>query len=440
MESPTYPNALAALAARRARITTHGLDAATGWDGELLLGALRQTRPRLAYVIPEFQNPTGHLMPADLRERLVAAAHATGTELVVDESFVDLPLDGTPMPPPVAVFDRHSRVVSIGGMSKAYWGGLRIGWVRASAPLVQRLAALRVGVDMASPVLEQLVAVHLLADAETIVADRRGQLAFRRDALVAALGEMLPEWRFVVPRGGVTLWAELDGPISSALARAAEDVGVRLAPGPAVRPGRHAGTLHPAAVHAVARRPDRGGTPDRLGPARPGPRAAARPGVPRRSSPDRRRAVRLSSSIRIAASRDGSASRSIAVIRPSSSTVKAKTTRGLPFADPDAGRVRRRSGRAAPPRARPENVSATAFAPRTSSAAPGLDARGVGAQDHLGIEQGEQRGEVAAAGGGQEGVHDRTPAGSVPEPIGARRRGPLHPAPAAAGQLPGRGR
>ncbi|WP_433726735.1 PLP-dependent aminotransferase family protein [Actinoplanes sp. CA-051413] len=233
VESPTYPNALAALSARRARINTHGLDAAAaGWDGEMLLGALRQTRPRLTYVIPEFQNPTGHLMPAELRERLVAAAHAAGTELVVDESFVDLPLDGTPVPPPVAVFDRHSRVVSIGGMSKAYWGGLRIGWVRASAPLVQRLAALRVGVDMASPVLEQLVACHLLRDAESIVAARRAELSSRRDALVAALGEYLPEWRFTVPAGGVMLWAELDGPISSALARAAEDVGVRLAPGP----------------------------------------------------------------------------------------------------------------------------------------------------------------------------------------------------------------
>jgi DNA-binding transcriptional MocR family regulator len=232
VESPTYPNALAALSARRARISTHGLDAEGGWDGELLLGALRQTRPRLAYVIPEFHNPTGHLMPAELRERLVAAAHATGTELVVDESFVDLPLDGDEMPPPVAVFDRHSRVVSIGGMSKAYWGGLRIGWVRASAPLVQRLAAIRVGVDMASPVLEQLVAVHLLDDATSIVTARRNQLRFRRDALVAALGEHLPEWRAFVPAGGVMLWAELDGPISSALARAAEDVGVRLAPGP----------------------------------------------------------------------------------------------------------------------------------------------------------------------------------------------------------------
>ncbi|MBB3093581.1 DNA-binding transcriptional MocR family regulator [Actinoplanes campanulatus] len=232
VETPTYPNALAALAARRARISTHGLDIEAGWDGEMLLGALRQTRPRMTYVIPEFHNPTGHLMPASLRERLVATAHATGTELIVDESFVDLPLDGAQMPPPVAVFDRHSRVTSIGGMSKAYWGGLRIGWVRASAPVVQRLAAIRVGVDMASPVLEQLVAVHLLRNSAEIVAARRAQLRFRRDALVAELRDRLPEWRFITPAGGVTLWAELDGPISSALSRAAEDVGVRLAPGP----------------------------------------------------------------------------------------------------------------------------------------------------------------------------------------------------------------
>jgi DNA-binding transcriptional MocR family regulator len=123
-------------------------------------------------------------------------------------------------------------VISTGGMSKAYWGGLRTGWIRAPAPLVQRLAAVRVGVDMASPVLEQLVAVRLLRQAPAIVAARRAELAVRRDALAAALREHLPEWRFRLPDGGVVLWAELDGPVSGALARAAEDVGVRLAPGP----------------------------------------------------------------------------------------------------------------------------------------------------------------------------------------------------------------
>jgi DNA-binding transcriptional MocR family regulator len=231
VESPTYPNALAALSARRTRVLTFGLDE-SGWDADLLLSSLRQNRPRLAYLVPEFQNPTGHLMEVRLRERLPAVAHAAGTDLIVDESFVDLAIDGTELPPPVAVFDRHARVLSIGGMSKPYWGGLRIGWIRASAPLVQRLAAVRVGVDMAGPVLDQLVGARLLRRGEAVVAARRVQLRARRDALVDALRTWLPDWRFTVPAGGFSLWTELDAPVSSALARVAETYGVRLAPGP----------------------------------------------------------------------------------------------------------------------------------------------------------------------------------------------------------------
>jgi DNA-binding transcriptional MocR family regulator len=231
VESPTYPNALASLGARRARVLTVGF-AADGWDADLLLSGVRQHRPRMAYVVPEFQNPTGHLMDAALREQLTAAVHAAGTDLVVDESFVELNLDGTPMPPPTASFDRHARVLSIGGMSKPYWGGLRIGWIRAASPVVQRLVAARVGVDMAGPVLDQLVGARLLRRAEQVVAARRVQLRARRDALVAALRDELPDWRFAVPAGGVSLWVELDAPVSSVLARAAEHYGIRVAPGP----------------------------------------------------------------------------------------------------------------------------------------------------------------------------------------------------------------
>jgi DNA-binding transcriptional MocR family regulator len=240
VESPSYPNALVALAARRARVVTHNL-AETGWDEELLLAGLRAARPRLAYLIPEYQNPTGYLMPGALRERLAATAHVAGTDLIVDESFVDLALDGDgdwdrdgghEAQPPVAAFDRHARVLSIGGMSKPYWGGLRVGWIRAAAPVVARLAAVRVGVDMASPVLEQLIAVRLLARAERVVRARRTQLRARRDTLAAALRTELPGWRFTLPTGGVCLWVELDAPVASALARAVEDLGVRLTPGP----------------------------------------------------------------------------------------------------------------------------------------------------------------------------------------------------------------
>jgi DNA-binding transcriptional MocR family regulator len=229
-ESPTYPNALAAFAARRARVHTYGV--ADGWDTELLVGAVRQVGARVAYLIPEFQNPTGHLMADETRAKLPAVAHAAGTDLIIDESFVDLALDGATMPPPVASYDRHARVVSIGGMSKPYWGGLRIGWIRAAESIVQRLAAVRVGVDMSGPVLDQLVAVELLARASTIVPGRRAELREQRDALAGAVRRELPDWRFDIPPGGVTLWAELDGPMSSALSRAAAAFGVRLAPGP----------------------------------------------------------------------------------------------------------------------------------------------------------------------------------------------------------------
>jgi DNA-binding transcriptional MocR family regulator len=231
VESPSYPNAIAAMRAHRARLVTDNLDPATGWDADLLLGALRAGRPSLAYLIPEFHNPTGHLMPAALRERLSTMAHSAGTDLIIDESFVDLSLDGQ-SEPPFAAFDRHARVLTVGGMTKPYWGGLRVGWIRAAAPVIDRLAALRVAVDMAGPVLDQLLAASLLARAAEVIPVRRAVLARQRDALVAALRAHLPEWTFAVPAGGVCLWVELEAPVSSALARSAVEHGVQVAPGP----------------------------------------------------------------------------------------------------------------------------------------------------------------------------------------------------------------
>jgi len=232
VESPTYPNMIAALRAHRTRVVTDNLGPLTGWEPETLLGSIRAGRPTLAYLIPDFHNPTGHLMPAPLREQIVAAAHRAGTDLVIDESFVDLPALGVAPLPPVASFDRHARVLTVGGMTKPYWGGLRIGWIRAPAPVIARLAALRVTVDTAGPVLDQLVAVRLLERSDEILPSRWAQLTSQRDALVAALHRHLPAWTVPVPPGGMSLWVELDAPVSTALAHAAMAHGVRLAPGP----------------------------------------------------------------------------------------------------------------------------------------------------------------------------------------------------------------
>ena len=231
VESPSYPNALTAIGTARARADTIQLGD-DGWDLDPVLPALSGGRYRLAYLIPDFHNPTSLMMPLAERLALLRAARAGGTTLVADETFVDLAHDDSPLPPAMAALDRNRRVITIGSMSKAYWGGLRVGWIRASPALIQRLAVVRGATDMGGAVLDQLIALDLLAQADTILPARRAALVRSRDVLAAALRQHLPEWSFTLPNGGMSLWVELDAPISTVLARAAEAVGVRVAPGP----------------------------------------------------------------------------------------------------------------------------------------------------------------------------------------------------------------
>jgi len=229
VDHPTYPNALDAIRAAGARPVPVALTP-DGWDLEMLAATLRQAAPRLAYVIADHHNPTGLTLPDAERDRLVALARATRTPLVVDETLAELTLDDdAPAPTPLAA---HDDVIAIGSMSKAYWAGLRIGWIRAAAPLVQRLAQARATIDLSSPVVEQLVATELLADPDAVLLPHRAALRARRDALGAALRTTLPGWSFELPCGGLSLWVELDAPRSSALAAVAIQHGVRLAAGP----------------------------------------------------------------------------------------------------------------------------------------------------------------------------------------------------------------
>ena len=269
---------LAALRAHRARVSTDTWTRPPAGTTDLLLGTLRSSRPTLAYLIPEFQNPTGHLMPVELREQLPAAAHRAGTDLVIDESFVDLPLDGT-VPPPVAAFDRHARVLTVGGMTKPYWGGLRVGWIRAPAPVIARLAAARVAVDMAGPVLDQLVALRLLDRAGEVVAGPPGAAASRqRDALAAALRSHLPAGRSRLPGGRRVPVGRADAPVSTALAHAALEPRRAARARSPLRRRRHPGAVPAAAVHAARDGTRRGRPPARRGRRGPGPRPPRRLG------------------------------------------------------------------------------------------------------------------------------------------------------------------
>ncbi|MFE2877580.1 PLP-dependent aminotransferase family protein [Streptomyces roseus] len=231
-ESPTYANALDAL--RHARLRTGSIAVSdAGWDMEIAESTLRQTVPRLAYVIPDFHNPTGLLMPQEQRLRLLAATRRTGTWLVVDETIADIALD-VPAPAPLASLappGGAEHVVTIGSLSKTHWGGLRVGWVRATAKMITELAAVKVAADMTGSVLDQLVAQPLLEGLERTLPARLARLRGQREALACALERHAPQWSWVRGPGGLSLWVDLGEPVSSALAERAGACSVHIGRG-----------------------------------------------------------------------------------------------------------------------------------------------------------------------------------------------------------------
>src|SRR5215218_688251 len=202
VDAPAYPRTLAAIRGARARAVPVSLTA-TGWDADAWASAARVAAPRLAVTVADFHNPTGLTMRAADRAALALTCARAGTVLVSDETCAELRLDGPAMPPPLGAADPGGTVVTIGTMSKSAWGGLRIGWIRATARMVRELAALRANVDMTSPVLDQLVAVELLRGWDAVLASRRALLRPRRDTLLSALAEHAPSWTVRRPHGGI---------------------------------------------------------------------------------------------------------------------------------------------------------------------------------------------------------------------------------------------
>ena len=229
VESPVYPNATLAIRHSGARLASSPVDP-DGWDLDAAGAALRQTAPKLAYLIPDFQNPTGHLMTDEQREEYAGHLRRAHTVAVVDEAHQALALDRQEMPRPFAAFAPDT--ITIGSASKTFWGGLRLGWIRAPRGQMERLTHARVGLDLGAPVLEQLALVRLLADPSAVLEPQRDRLREQRNRLAAALSEGLPEWRFRLPGGGLALWAELPTASGTAVAAEAERRGVIVAPGP----------------------------------------------------------------------------------------------------------------------------------------------------------------------------------------------------------------
>ena len=132
-----------------------------------------------------------------------------------------------------ALSPQQPNLVSIGSLSKLYWGGLRTGWIRASAGLIGRIAAAKATADLGSAAFGQAIAAALLnGPHDDIVKWREQWLRARHDALASALRTHLPGWTWPEPDGGLSLWVRLPGPLDSgAFAQAALRHGIAVVPG-----------------------------------------------------------------------------------------------------------------------------------------------------------------------------------------------------------------
>lgn len=162
---------------------------------------------------------------------MLHAAERSGTILVFDETTADLDIDRGPLPAGFVDGD-PSLIVRVGSLGKTVWGGLRVGWIRAEADLIRRLVASRPAHDLGTPEFEQAVAAAVFPRFGAVVAQRSHVLRAGRDTLVAALEQRLPEWRVPRAQGGVSLWIELDAPLSSALVMQVRSHGLLLSAGP----------------------------------------------------------------------------------------------------------------------------------------------------------------------------------------------------------------
>ncbi|WP_144872786.1 PLP-dependent aminotransferase family protein [Microbacterium sp. 1.5R] len=228
VEQPTFPHALEAIHRHGYRMLPTPVDH-DGWDERHVTDTLLRGRPHIAYLIPDFHNPTAATLPESARDRIATAARNVGTRVIVDETTAELDIDRGWAPTPLAAFSPE--VVTIGSMSKIAWGGLRIGWIRAERPLITRLLATRPSFELGTALLEQCIALELLQDMTALSSHIRTRLHDGRTAVAQGLAEVDGVDMPPTP-GGLSAWIDLGAPISTTLSLAARARGLVVPPGP----------------------------------------------------------------------------------------------------------------------------------------------------------------------------------------------------------------
>lgn len=222
------------------RIGCRAIPVATDRAGILpgaLERALAEHRPKVLYVQAGPHNPTGRV-PSTARLRALAPLLDRSDALVVEDcALAELTFEGR-VRPELADLCRRATVASIGSFSKVAWGGLRVGWLRAPAPLIERTMHIRLASDLGASVPSQLLVLKLLPHLEDLAERRRATLVEAVDRALERLRADFPEWQVEEPKGGSVLWVELPLDDAGPFCQLARRHGVHVAPGSAARVGR----------------------------------------------------------------------------------------------------------------------------------------------------------------------------------------------------------
>ncbi len=215
VELPSYMAALQVFRSYRAQMVGVPQDA----DG-MRIDVLEETlarlaregrRPKLIYVVPDFQNPSGVTLAGDRRMRLLELARNYRTLVVEDNPYRELRFEGA-APPPLAALDDDGRVIYLSTFSKTLCPGLRVAWMAASDEFIRQCVTAKQGMDLCCPALTQAIAAEFCAEGHLhgripgiVELYRR-----KRDAMVAALSREMPAGvTWTRPQGGLFLWVTL---------------------------------------------------------------------------------------------------------------------------------------------------------------------------------------------------------------------------------------
>ena len=209
VERPTYDRTLLSLRNRGAdvrmvELEPDGIDVAA-LERVLATGA----KPKLAHIIPNFQNPAGYTLSALKRERLIELARTHEFTLFEDDPYVALRFVGTPLPTMLSM-DGDS-VVYASSFSKTVCPGIRVGYLVGPTELIARIVKLATNTYISPSMVSQAI-VHRFCTSgalDSSIETVKGALRERAQTLCSALRDKLPDARFVEPEGGYFLWVDL---------------------------------------------------------------------------------------------------------------------------------------------------------------------------------------------------------------------------------------